>query len=121
MAYNITDVRALNVLTVLRGVSKDADTVQQQISSMMRVETAADNATAWAAATTLRSDDNAMKTIGDALGVGAAKVDTIYTTMTLIDVVSKIRSTIVSATDPATDRDKLSTTLEHTKLSWIRS
>ena len=116
MAYNITDVRALNVLTVLRGVGKDADTVQQQISSMMRVETAADNATAWAAATTLRSDDNAMKTIGDALGVGAAKVDTIYTTTTsLIDVVTKIRSTIVSATDPATDRDKLSTTLEQYK------
>ncbi len=82
----------------------------------MRVETAADNATSWAAATTLRSDDNAMQTIGDALGVGAAKVDTTYTAMTsLIDVVTQMRSTIVSATDPANDRDKLNITLEQYK------
>lgn len=116
MAYTITDVGALNVLTVLRGVNKEADSIQRQISSMMRVETAADNATSWAAATTLRSDDNAMKTIDDALGVGGAKVDTTYTALTsLIDVVSKMRSTIVSATDPANDRDKLNITLDQYK------
>ncbi len=34
MAYTITDVGALNVLTVLRGINKDADTVQRQVSSM---------------------------------------------------------------------------------------
>jgi flagellin len=116
MAYTITDVGALNVLTVLRGVSKEADTVQRQVSSELRVETAADNASSWASATTLRSDENALKTVGDALGLGAAKVDTAYTAITsLIDVVSEIRKTVVSATDPANDRDKLSVTMEQYK------
>ncbi|APO73560.1 flagellin C 4 [Rhizobium etli 8C-3] len=116
MAYTITDVGALNVLTVLRGVSKEADTVQRQVSSELRVETAADNASSWASATTLRSDENALRTVGDALGLGAAKVDTAYTAITsLIDVVSEIRKTVVSASDPANDRDKLSVTMEQYK------
>lgn len=116
MAYIIQDRGALTALNVMRGIGKDADKIQQQISSEMRIETAADDATYWSYATTLRSDDSSLKTIGDALALGAAKVDTAYTTMSsLIDLVTQIKTTLVSAADPANDRDKLNTTLQQYK------
>jgi hypothetical protein len=38
-----------------------------------------DNAAYWSIATTMRSDNKAMSTVKDALGLGAAKVDIAYT------------------------------------------
>jgi flagellin len=116
MAYTIQDPSALTALVVLRGIGKDADKIQQQISSQRRIETAADDATYWSYATTLRSDTNSLTTIEQALGLGAAKVDTTYETLdSLIDLMMEIKATLVSASDPANDRDKLNTTLQQFK------
>lgn len=116
MAYSIQDPAALTALNVMRGLGKDNDKIQQQISSELRIQSAADDATYWSYAQTLRTDGNSLKTIDDALGLGAAKVDTTYTSMnSLIDLVTNIKSTLVSAADPANDRDKLNTTLQQLK------
>lgn len=116
MAYSIQDPSALTALNIMRGLGKDNDKIQQQISSELRVQTAADDATYWSYAQTLRTDSKSLKTIDDALGLGAAKVDTTYTTMdSLIDLVTNIKATLVSAADPAADRDKLNTTLQQYK------
>jgi len=116
MAYTIQDPAALTALNVMRGLGKDNDKIQQQISSELRIQTAADDATYWSYAQTLRTDGNSLKTIDDALGLGAAKIDTTYTSMnSLIDLVSSIKATLVSAADPANDRDKLNTTLQQLK------
>ncbi|MDR7143349.1 flagellin [Rhizobium sp. BE258] len=121
MAYTIQDPAALTALNIMRGLGKDSDKIQQQISSELRIQTAADDATYWSYAQTLRTDGSSLKTIDDALGLGAAKVDTTYTTMdSLIDLVSNIKATLVSAADPANDRDKLNTTLQQ-YLSQLQS
>lgn len=116
MTYKITSSAQVNALAALRIINKESATTQQQISSGMRVETAADDATYWSFASVLRSDSSSMSNIHDALGVGASKVDTAYTAMdSLIDQLSDIQSTLVSAKEEGVDKDKINTTLSQLK------
>jgi flagellin len=56
----------------------------------------------------MRSDNKAMSTVKDALGLGAAKVDIAYTAMdSSIDVISEIKSKLVAAREPGVDKTKI--------------
>jgi flagellin len=89
---------------------------QNRVSSGYRVETAADNAAYWSIATTMRSDNKAMSTVKDALGLGAAKVDVAYTGMnSAIDVVSEIKAKLVAAREPGVDKTKIDKELTELK------
>ncbi|MGO7202545.1 flagellin, partial [Rhizobium ruizarguesonis] len=58
--------------------------------------------------TTMRSDNKALSAVSDALGLGAAKVDTAYTAMdNAIDVVDEIKSKLVAATEDGVDKSKV--------------
>jgi flagellin len=116
MTFKITSAGQVNALAALRIIDKEAAQVQQQVSSGRRVDTAADDATYWSFASVLRSDASSLQNIHDALGVGASKVDTAYTSMqTLIEQVGKIRATLVSATEVGVDKEKLNTTMSELK------
>ncbi|MDH6229913.1 flagellin [Mesorhizobium soli] len=77
----------------------------------MRVAEASDNAAYWSIATTMRSDNKANSVIQDALGLGAAKVDTAYTAMnSSINVVDQIKQKVLLAkTSSDDDRAKIQT------------
>ncbi|VTZ63324.1 Flagellin C [Sinorhizobium medicae] len=95
-------------LQTLRAINHNLETTQGRISSGYRVETAADNAAYWSIATTMRSDNAALSTVHDALGLGAAKVDTFYSAMdTVIDVMTEIKAKLVAASEPGVDKDKI--------------
>jgi flagellin len=95
-------------LQTLRGIDRDMETTQARVSSGMRVQTAADNAAYWSIATTMRSDNHALSTIQDALGLGAAKVDTAYAAMeSAIDTVMEIKSKLVAAYGVGSNRNKI--------------
>ena len=116
MTYKITSSAQVNALAALRIINKDAATVQQQVSSGYRVETAADDATYWSFASVMRSDSNSLQNIHDALGVGASKVDTAYTSMdSLIDQLGEIRKTLLTAKEAGVDKTKLNTSLTELK------
>jgi flagellin len=77
---------------------------------------AADNAAYWSIATTMRSDNKALSTVQDALGLGAAKVDVAYTGMnSAIDVVSEIKAKLVAAREPGVDKTKIDKELTELK------
>ena len=62
----------------------------------------------WSIATTMRSDNRALGTIQDALGLAASKVDTAYAGMSsVIDIVSSIKAKLVAAREPGVDKDKV--------------
>ncbi|UWU28736.1 flagellin [Rhizobium sp. WSM1274] len=108
MTVKITSAAAVNALAVLRSINKEANQTQQQVSSGYRIETAADDASYWSVATVMRSDSTNLGTIGDALGLGAAKVDATYTAMnSAIDLIGDIRAKLVSAREPGADKDKI--------------
>ena len=86
----------MTALKSLKATNAALDTTQSRISTGLRVSGADDNAAYWSIATTMRSDNKALGTVQDALGLGSAKVDVAYTGMnSAIDVVDEIKSKLV--------------------------
>ncbi|TCS02441.1 flagellin [Rhizobium sp. BK418] len=108
MTSILTNNAAMAALQTLRGVNDSLKDTQGRVSSGYRIDKAADNAAYWSIATTMRSDNKALSAVSDALGLGAAKVDTAYTAMdNAIDVVTEIKAKIVAATEKGVDKTKV--------------
>jgi flagellin len=103
-----TNVAAMTALQTLSQTNKQLTDAQNRISTGLRVADASDNAAYWSIATTMRSDNAALSTVQDALGLGAATVDTAYTAVnSSIKVVDQIKSKLVAARQPGVDRAKI--------------
>jgi flagellin len=103
-----TNNSAMSALQTLRNINSSLETTQNSVSTGYRVDTASDNAAYWSIATTMRSGNKALSAVSDALGLGAAKVDTAYTAMdNAIDVVDEIKSKLVAATEDGVDKSKV--------------
>jgi flagellin len=111
VASIMTNASALTALQSLNATNKRLEMTQSRISTGYRVAEASDNAAYWSIATTMRSDNQALSTVQDALGLGASKVDTAYTAMNKgIDTVNQIKVKIVAAVGATpTDKDKIQT------------
>jgi flagellin len=108
MSSIMTNASAMTALQTLRKTNSELQTTQSRISTGYRVAEASDNAAYWSIATTMRSDNKALSTVKDALGLGAAKVDTAYTGMnSAISVVDEIKAKLVAAREPGVDRNKI--------------
>ncbi|WP_321448514.1 flagellin [uncultured Cohaesibacter sp.] len=104
----LTNTSAMTALQTLNATNKNLDATQQRISTGMRVAGAEDNAAYWSIATTMRSDNGALSAVQDALGLGAATVDTMYTAMnSTVDVMKEIKNKLVAAKEPGLDRAKI--------------
>ncbi|WP_439873038.1 flagellin N-terminal helical domain-containing protein [Rhizobium leguminosarum] len=103
-----TNNAAMAALQTLRGINQGLQETQAHVSSGQRVGEASDNAAYWSIATTMRSDNKALSAVSDALGLGAAKVDTAYSAMdSAIDVVGDIKAKLVAATENGVDKAKI--------------
>jgi flagellin len=103
-----TNMAAMTALQSLQQTSKDMLTTQGRISTGLKVATAEDNAAYWSIATTMRSDNAALSTVQDALGLGKSTVNVAYTAMnSAIDLVSQIKTKLVAAAEPGVDRTKI--------------
>ncbi|MER0237001.1 flagellin [Fulvimarina sp. MAC8] len=103
-----TNVAAMTALQNLQSTNTMMDQTQNRISTGYRVAEASDNAAYWSIATTMRSDNKAMSAVTDALGIGAATVDTAYTAMTSAkDVLDEIKLKLTAASQDGTDRAKV--------------
>src|SRR5215470_17851002 len=103
-----TNVAAMTALQTLTETNKALTQTQNRISTGLRVADASDNAAYWSIATTMRSDNSALSTVQDALGLGAATVDVAYTGInSAIKVVDQIKSKLVAARQPSVDRGKI--------------
>lgn len=108
MSSLMTNSQAMTALQTLRSVDANLSTTMNRISTGYRVATASDNAAYWSIATTMRSDVQALGAVQDALGLGAATIDTMYTGLSAtVDVVSSIKEKLVAARTPGVDRAKI--------------
>ncbi|WP_454288174.1 flagellin N-terminal helical domain-containing protein [Rhizobium arsenicireducens] len=108
MTSILTNVAAMAALSTLRSISSGMEETQARVSSGLRVGSASDNAAYWSIATTMRSDNMALAAVEDALGLGAAKVDTAYAGMdSAIEVVKEIKAKLVAATEDGVDKKKI--------------
>jgi flagellin len=108
MSSIITNTSAMTALSSLTQTNKQLEITQSRISTGYKVATASDNAAYWSIATTMRSDNKALSTVQDALGLGAAMVDVAYTGLTKsVDVLDEIKTKLVAARQPGVDRTKI--------------
>ncbi|EKF58950.1 MAG: flagellin [Agrobacterium albertimagni] len=108
MASILTNSSAMSALSTLRSIASSMESTQNSISTGMKVSKASDNAAYWSISTTMKSDNMALSAVTDALGVGAAKVDTAYAGMeSAIDVVKEIKAKLVAAQEQGVDKEKI--------------
>ena len=116
MTSIMTNNSAIAALSTLRSISKDMEDTQNRVSTGYRVSDASDNAAYWSIATTMRSDNKALSTVQDALGLASAKTDTAFTGLNAaIDVVSEIKAKLVAAREPGVDKTKIDSELTELK------
>jgi len=108
MASILTNASATAALATLRTISSGLEETQGRISSGLKVGSASDNAAYWSIATTMRSDNESLGAVQDAIGLGAAKVDTASAGMeAVIDVVKEIKNKLVTAQETSADKGKI--------------
>ena len=108
MSSIMTNSAAMTALKSLQATNSALDATQARISTGLKVGQASDNAAYWSIATTMRSDNKALGSVQDALGLGAAKADIAYTGInSAIDVVDEIKSKLVAAREPGVDKSKI--------------
>ena len=108
MASIMTNTSAMTALQSLNSTNRSLGVTQARISTGFRVGSAEDNAAYWSIATTMRSDNGALSTVRDALGLGAATIDVAYTGMNMaIEVAKEIKNKLVAARQPGIDREKV--------------
>ena len=98
----------MTALQSLTATNHALDRTQTRISTGFRVGSAEDNAAYWSIATTMRSDNGALSTVKDALGLGAATIDVAYTGInSAIEAAKEIKNKLVAARQPGVDRAKI--------------
>ena len=115
-----TNAGAISALQTLRSINAGLKQTQGQISSGLRVQVATDNAAYWSISTTMRSDRMAISAVTDALGLGAAKVDTAYAGMkAVVEILSEFKARLVAATEDGVDKAKIQSELEQLKAQVV--
>ena len=105
MTSIITNNAAMAALQTLRSINSNLTMTQKHVSTGLRISKASDNAAYWSIATTMKSDNGAMGAISDALGLGAAKVDTASTAMdSAISIVESIKAKLVTAEEGSVNK-----------------
>jgi len=116
MTSILTNTSASSAVQILRSINSNLAETQVQASSGLRIRTAADNAAYWSISTTMRSDKMSISAVADALGLGAAKIDTAYAGMeAVIDVVQEFKAKLVAAKEPGVDKAKIQSELNQLK------
>jgi len=94
-------------LETLRGINRNLQTVQSEISSGKKVATAKDNAAVWTVAAIMSSDVAGFKTISDSLTVASATVGVARSVAEkIVAVLQDMKTLIVQAQDETVDRQK---------------
>ena len=99
---------ANNALQTLRSINSNLGKTQSHVATGLKIGDASDGAAYWSIATTMKSDNKALGAATDALGIGAAKVDTAYAAMdSAIDVVNEIKAKLTTASETSVDKDQV--------------
>lgn len=101
-----TNIAATTALRTLQQTNSQLDQTQSRISTGLKIGSAKDNAAYWSISTALKSDNKAMATVKDALGLGAATVDTAYQGLNAAkNVLDEIKSKLTAATQTGVDKN----------------
>ncbi|ACI97654.1 flagellin [Rhodospirillum centenum] len=108
----LTNTGAMVALQTLNRTSKDLQTVQDRISTGMKVATAKDNSSYWGIATTMKADVSALKALNENISINAATVQTARVgTENIQNLLSQVKSQLALATTASVDHSKITAEL----------
>ena len=112
MSSILTNAQALTALQSLNMTQQSLATTQNQISTGLRVASAADNASYWSVATTLQSNNGVMSAVNDSLAQSQSILGTATAAMnSVIKTINSIKTALTQATNPGADIGTINTTL----------
>ncbi|MCX8996116.1 flagellin [Rhizobiaceae bacterium BDR2-2] len=117
MSYVIMTSNSVSAaLQTLLSSNTQLTEAQKRLSSGMQISDAKDNPGYWSVANALTSDESTLTSVGDALNLSEAMIDTAYTAITtVLDQLSTLRATLVTATDSSVDRSLTNVAVEGAK------
>lgn len=105
MTSILNNVAANTALLNLQNTVKNLQDIQNQVSTGLRVSTAADNASYFSIASVLRTDSSALSSVSDTLNQGNSSLSVAATAIAQIQTtLSDIKNQLVTASKPDTDR-----------------
>lgn len=113
MSSILVNASAITALQSLRMTQSSLNTTQKEISTGLKISSAADNASTWSIAEAMKSDKGALSTIADSLS-GAQSVLNVATAAvkSAISVMNDIKAAVVQAQQPGADQAKILTSLQ---------
>lgn len=113
MSSILVNASAVTALQSLRMTQSSLSTTQKEISTGLKISSAADNASTWAIAEAMKSDKGVLSTISDSLS-GAQSVLNVATAAvkSAITVMNDIKSAVAQAQQPGADQAKILTSLQ---------
>lgn len=114
MSSILTNSSSMIALQTIKGINKNLGTVQAEVSSGLKINSAKDNSSVWAIATTMRSDVASLSQINDGLGTALAAVNLgRNATESITDSLKEMRAKIASAGTVGTDTAKIQTDIDN--------
>jgi flagellin len=112
MSSILTNSVALSALQSLEMTQQNLATTQSQISTGLKVASAADNASYWSIATQLRSNTGVLGAVNDSLSQSQAILGAATSAInSVITTINSIKTVLTEATNPGADLTALNTTL----------
>ncbi len=110
MSSILTNTSAMVALQTLKGINKNLNMVQSEISTGKTVGNAKDNSAIYAISKVMESDVKGFKGISDSLGLGSSTIAVArQAAETVTDLLTEIKGKVVAAQESNVDRGKLQT------------
>jgi len=113
MTSLLTNQSALTALQSLRNTQQSLAATQRQISTGLKVSSAADDASTYSIAETIKSDQGVLTTLSDSLSVSSSLLNVAAASVqNAISVVNQIKNAVASAEQPGADTAKILTSVQ---------
>ena len=113
MSSILTNTSAMVALQTMKGINKNMNAVQSEISTGKAVGSAKDNAAVWAISKVMESDVKSFKGISDSLSLGSSTVSVARKAAeTVTDLLTEMKGKIVAAQEDNVDRTKIQTDVD---------
>ncbi len=110
MSSILTNNSAMVALETLRGINRNLESIQSQISTGRKISSAKDNAAIWAISTVMSTDVSSFKQITDSLNLGSSTVGVARAASEQVtNMLQEMKNLIVSAQEQNVDRAKIQT------------
>ena len=113
MSSILTNASALSAVANLAATQKSLATVQNQISTGLKVSSAQDNAAYYSIATTLRTNVGNLGAVSDSLNLGKSVIGTATAALSgITKTLQTISDQLVAANQPGADKDAINTQIQ---------